>query len=119
VGSPEPDPSELDALLGPASMEPDAILSGRQRLAAIEQVIARLPPRAREAFVLFKLDGLSRSEVAHAMGIGLRTVETHLEVAMTALVCELQLLDGVAPAAARHQANARQKSRSEGSTPND
>ena len=45
---------------------------------------AQLPPRAREAFVLYKLDGLSRPEVAAIMGVGVKPVETHLEVAMRA-----------------------------------
>lgn len=52
--------SGFDTGLGLASAEPEAVLAGRQRLAAIEQVVAQLPPRAREAFVLYKLDGLSR-----------------------------------------------------------
>lgn len=117
TGSTEPGPLELDAMVGPSSMEPDAILSGRQRLTAIEQVITGLPPRAREAFVLFKLDGLSRSEVAREMGIGLRTVETHLQVAMTALVSELQLLDGAPPTATCPQARANPTTRAEASDP--
>lgn len=78
---------------GPVSMEPEALLSGRQRLAAIEQALAELPARPREAFVLYKLDGLSRAEVAERMGIGIKTVETHLAVAMDACLKRLQSLD--------------------------
>lgn len=92
------DESSLEAGMGPASAEPDAVLAGRQRLAAIEQVVAELPPRAREAFVLYKFDGLSRSEVAALMGVGVKTVETHLEVAMRACQRRLQELDGEPPA---------------------
>lgn len=87
---------EMEAAAGPASSEPDAVLSGRQRLAAIEDALAHLPPRPREAFVLYKLDGLSRAEVASQMGVSVRTVETHLEIAMDACLRRLQALDGVA-----------------------
>lgn len=102
--------SGFDAGLGPASAEPEAVLAGRQRLAAIEQVVARLPPRAREAFVLYKLDGLSRPEVAAIMGVGVKTVETHLEVAMRACQRRLQELDGELPAAAPRPARKTRNS---------
>ena len=82
-----------DLCLGPESLEPEALLSGRQRLAAIEQALAELAPRPRQAFVYYKLDGLSRAEVAAKMGIGVKTVETHLEVAMQACLARLQALD--------------------------
>ncbi|MBS7780901.1 sigma-70 family RNA polymerase sigma factor [Acidovorax sp. CCYZU-2555] len=102
--------SGLAAGLGPASAEPEAVLAGRQRLAAIEQVVAQLPPRAREAFVLYKLDGLSRPEVAAIMGVGVKTVETHLEVAMRACQRRLQELDGELPAAAPRPARKTRSS---------
>lgn len=75
--------------------EPEVVLSGRERLAAIESVVAALPPRPREAFVLYKLDGLSRAEVARSMGISVKTVESHLAVAMAACLARLQTLDGL------------------------
>ncbi len=88
-----------DTGMGPESREPDAVFSGRQRLAAIERAVAELPPRPREAFVLYKLDGLSRAEVAERMGVSIKTVETHLEIAMNACLRCLQTLDGVPRAA--------------------
>ena len=100
----------FDAGMGPASAEPDAVLAGRQRLAAIEQVVAQLPPRAREAFVLYKLDGLSRPEVAAIMGVSVKTVETHLEVAMRACQRRLQELDGALPVAAPRPAKKTRSS---------
>lgn len=74
----------LNQSIGPASQEPDAVLSSKERLACLEATLAALPPRPREAFVLYKIDGLSRAQVAAQMGIGVRTVETHLEAAMAA-----------------------------------
>ncbi|WP_051235811.1 sigma-70 family RNA polymerase sigma factor [Ottowia thiooxydans] len=101
----------LDFVIGPASLEPDAVLAGRQRLEAIEEVIARLPPRPREAFVLSKLDGLSRSEVAQRMGVGVKTVETHLAIAMEACLHRLQELEGLAPAASARSARKARTSK--------
>lgn len=92
------DARDLDIGMGPESLEPEAVFSGRQRLLAIEEVVAQLPPRPREAFVLYKLDGLSRGEVAEKMGVSIKTVETHLAIAMEACLRRLQQLDGTAPA---------------------
>eukprot|EP01032_Pedospumella_encystans_P004658 gene4658-5533_t len=68
--------------------------SGRDRLSfplffdpnffARVQRIDGLPPRCREAFVLYKFDGLSYAEVAERMGISVRTVEMQLRIAMAA-----------------------------------
>lgn len=93
-GEPLPaEPTDPDEHTGPEAHQPDVILSARQRLAAIEAALAACPPRPREAFVLYKIDGLSRAEVAEAMGVSVRTVETHLEVAMRACMQHLQALD--------------------------
>lgn len=102
---------ELDLHLGPESLQPDAILSGRERLAAIERAIAALPPRPREAFVLYKIDGLSRAQVAQKMGIGVKTVETHLRYAVEACLDHLRALDSgppSGPAAGSGKDRARQ-----------
>ena len=68
----------------PSTFEPDTILSSGQGLAAMVATIDRLPPRCREAFVLYKFDGLSYAEVAERMGISVRTVEMQLRIAMQA-----------------------------------
>nr|WP_256445053.1 sigma-70 family RNA polymerase sigma factor [Rhodoferax sp. U11-2br] len=98
---------ESDASMGPESMEPEARFSGRQRLAAIEQVLAELPPRPRQAFVFYKLDGMSRTEVAEKMVISVKTVETHLEVAMQACLARLQVLDCKLPASKQSDRSPR------------
>jgi RNA polymerase sigma factor (sigma-70 family) len=74
----------LDGFAGPQSLEPDAILSSREGLNAIVDTIDRLPPRCREAFILYKFDGLSYAEIAAQMGISSRTVEMQLQIAMQA-----------------------------------
>lgn len=78
------EPPGLDDCIGPETFEPDTILSSSQGLAAMVETIDRLPPRCREAFVLYKFDGLSYAEVAERMGISVRTVEMQLRIAMEA-----------------------------------
>lgn len=90
----DPDAAAQDEHAGPDTHQPEVILDSRQRLQRLEQTLATLPPRAREAFVLAKIDGLSRAEVAQAMGVSVKTVESHLEVAMRACA---QALPGRAP----------------------
>ena len=57
---------------------PDDAL-GQARLAAhLERWIDALPERQREALRLSRFSGLSHEEVAEAMGVSARTVNTHL-----------------------------------------
>jgi len=83
---PWPDDGEagLEGLAGPRAREPDAVIAGREDLAAVIATIDRLPPRCREAFILHKFDGLSYAEIAARMGISTRTVEMQLRIAMDA-----------------------------------
>ena len=73
-----------DAVPGPASWQPEVAASSAQGVSALLDTIAALPPRAREALVLHKFDGLSQSEVAQAMGISLTMVERHIKLALEA-----------------------------------
>lgn len=79
------DPADaLDAVAGPATWQPEVAASSAQGVSALLETIAALPPRAREAFVLHKFDGLSQSEVAQAMGISLTMVERHIKLSLEA-----------------------------------
>ena len=93
-----PDDEALDGLAGPPSLEPDTILASRENLAAMAATIDKLPPRCREAFILYKFDGLSYAEIAGRMGISTRTVEMQLQIAMDACWRRQDELDGTARA---------------------
>ena len=81
------------ANLEPTGIEPsdpgqnaeDAMLE-REEIAHVASAIANLPPGARRAFELHKLQGLSHGEVAQQLGISRSGVEKHMTVAMKYLL---------------------------------
>jgi RNA polymerase sigma factor (sigma-70 family) len=57
----------------------------RERLHLIERALAALPPRAREVFWLFRIEGRRQQEIASLLGISRNMVERHVIRAMTGL----------------------------------
>jgi RNA polymerase sigma-70 factor (ECF subfamily) len=57
---------------------PDQVAQRRELLRAVEEAIAALPVKFREAFLLCELQGLSYEEAAAALGCPLKTVSTRL-----------------------------------------
>ncbi|ULB12409.1 sigma-70 family RNA polymerase sigma factor (plasmid) [Cereibacter azotoformans] len=53
----------------------ERIVDFRQRVARLGEIIAELPPRQRQVFLLHKFDGLSHSEIAARLGISRSAVE--------------------------------------------
>jgi len=93
--------ADLDGVSGPAALEPETILASREDLSAVLAAIDKLPPRCREAFILYKFDGLSYADIAKQMGISVRTVEMQLQIAMKACWACMHALDGKPPAQRR------------------
>ena len=77
-------PLDEVALSAPPTCEPERTLSGQQQLDRLLQIVDRLPPRCRQAFVLYKFDGLSYAEIARQMGISVNMVEKHIINGMVA-----------------------------------
>jgi RNA polymerase sigma-70 factor (ECF subfamily) len=69
---------------------PDAVLAGRDALAAVERALRVLPARQREAFVLRVYEGLDVAATATAMGCSEGSVKTHLSRAMHSLRAVLE-----------------------------
>lgn len=63
----------------------DAEFAGEELSAAITSAIATLPPRCREVFELSRVDGLRYQEIATALGISVKTVETQMGKALQVL----------------------------------
>jgi RNA polymerase sigma-70 factor (ECF subfamily) len=64
---------------------PDETLEGEELLARIEEVLAGLSSRQREAFLLRNFEGLDVAQAAVAMGCSEGSVKTHYFRAMQAL----------------------------------
>ncbi len=77
---------DVDAL-GTAIDEPGPERSAiaRDELRRLQAALDRLPPRAREAIVLGRIEGLAGNEIATRMGITEGVVSRHLASGITAL----------------------------------
>ncbi len=64
---------------------PEQTALARDELLRLQAGLNRLPARAREAFVLRQIEGLSRREIASRMGISDKTVRWHLNEGLRAL----------------------------------
>ncbi|MEC5397569.1 sigma-70 family RNA polymerase sigma factor [Uliginosibacterium sp. H1] len=75
---------EADGIADRASQQPDNRLAGQQIALHLLDVVETLPPRCREAFVLFKFEGLAQADIAERMGITRNAVEKHIIAGMVA-----------------------------------
>jgi RNA polymerase sigma-70 factor (ECF subfamily) len=62
--------------------EPDAVLSDRQQLEFLEQIIYDLPPKCRAVFLMSRVEGKSYTEISNELAISPRTVESHIRKAL-------------------------------------
>ena len=80
-----PAKSSANTFAGPAEQ-----LEQAQVMTAIEEALARLPPRQREAFLLRYWEELDLAETAAAMGCSEGSVKTHCSRAVHALAATLK-----------------------------
>ncbi|MEP2642723.1 RNA polymerase sigma factor [Roseobacter sp.] len=68
----------LDDIAEPADPQPGAVqqIQDQTRYDALQSALNQLPERQRQAVVLRHIEGLSNPEIAHAMEIGPRAVES-------------------------------------------
>ncbi|RYX91989.1 MAG: sigma-70 family RNA polymerase sigma factor [Comamonadaceae bacterium] len=89
---------ETDQPAAPVHLQPEEALASRQVLQAYVGAIGQLPPRCREAFVLYIFDELTHAEIAKCMGISVSMVEKHVVRGMLACrQCERTLKDSDNP----------------------
>ncbi|WP_047539375.1 RNA polymerase sigma factor [Methylotenera versatilis] len=60
------------------ALSPEKILDIQQRLQSIQQIINCLPPKCREVFWLFRIEGLRQAEIAVQLNISVNMVERHV-----------------------------------------
>lgn len=80
---------ELETLSDLRQREPAQVVEQRQRIARLNDAVAELPERQRQAFLLNRIDGLTHDEVADAMGISARMVSKHVSRALA--YCQLRV----------------------------
>lgn len=91
--------SDLDALgLAMDAPSPERAVMARDELRQVREALDGLPPRAREAVVLGRIEGLSGREIAARMGIAECTVSEHLSNGIRQLA---DILYGDAPSSRR------------------
>ena len=86
----------LGAAADPASEEasPEVASILRDELRRADRLLAALPDRMREAFVLRRIEGMSQREIARRMSISENTVEKHIGKALKVLLQSLVEADG-------------------------
>ena len=57
-------------------------LSARELERIVEKIVERMPSRRREIFTLSRRQHLSNAEIARQLGLSVRTVEKHIELAL-------------------------------------
>lgn len=60
------------------SPSPEHLADLQQRLKIMQDIINRLPPRCREVFWLYRIEGLGQQAIAEKMGITLNMVQRHV-----------------------------------------
>lgn len=84
-----------DPVAQDASPEAASVL--RDELRKADQLLAKMPDRVREAFLLRRVEGLSQREIAARMAVSENTVEKHIGKALKLLMQSLREGDGGKP----------------------
>jgi RNA polymerase sigma-70 factor (ECF subfamily) len=66
----------------PFELYPERHCAGREMVGVIRSALAELPTKCREIFVLHRLEGLSRAEIAARTGLGERMVRLYMARAL-------------------------------------
>ena len=76
--------SEFDAVSDEAESpeSPESGLEAEQLRQTIARTVAAMPPQRRTIFTLSRQENLSRQEIARRLGVSVRTVDKHLELAL-------------------------------------
>lgn len=76
--------------LSPISEQPEEILIQEDQEKIFMQIINDLPQRAKEAFILYTVDGYSRKEIAQILGVSSNAVEKLIKRATIKVEEELE-----------------------------
>ena len=74
--------SASDEELVTFDLSPERQCAGQEMVAIVNLALLELPEKCREIFVLHRVDGLSRAEIAARMGLGERMVRLYMARAL-------------------------------------
>lgn len=77
---------ELEA----ANDSPETYYHNESKLAFIETVLAQMSPLRRDVFVMRRVDGMSRDDIAAALDLSVEALKKHLTRAMVELTLKLE-----------------------------
>lgn len=75
-------------------IEPERILMAKHRLAGVGAVLDQLSERTRSVFLLYRVDGMTRREIADHHSISVSAVDKHLARAIASVTKHLEASDG-------------------------
>lgn len=70
----------------------EEVFAVQQRLEVLQRLVDALPPKCREVFWLFRIEGLSQAEIAGRLGVSINMVERHTMRALLDLRAARELL---------------------------
>lgn len=74
----ETDAEQTGAVTDLAAPSAERMAQLQECLAAAQRVLEQLPPRRREVFWLFRVEGYTCREIAERLGLTLKTVQNHV-----------------------------------------
>lgn len=92
-------PGQDEAGFADPELSPEGAAIVRDQLRNADRLLAALPDRSREAFLLRRVHGLSQREIAAAMKVSENTVEKHIGKALRLLLKAIGPADGGKPPA--------------------
>lgn len=84
----ESEDDQKDSILDSEFYSPSAehLADIKQRLSCMQTLIDSLPPRCREVFWLYRVEGLKQAQIAEKLNISLKMVEKHVARGYVALI---------------------------------
>lgn len=71
----------------------ERVLLAKERLRLLTQAVEALPPRTKEAFLLYRFSGCSYREIADRMGISISGVDKHIRRAIEQTYAAVKAFD--------------------------
>ncbi len=110
--------AEMDRFDHPGDeRSPDRYAEASEELRRVGRLIARLPGKCRQAFMLRKVHGLSQRQIAARMGISESTVEKHIGKGVRLLGAAMAVPGSARPEGGPGRSNRRSRNHESASRP--